>query len=86
MKKIALIPIDNRPICYTLIEQISAVNKNIKLYLPERKYLGGLYDTANISAILNWLKTLPKIDYIIISLDTVAYGGLVASRRIPLMK
>jgi len=83
MKKIALIPIDNRPICYTLIEQISAVNKNIKLYLPERKYLGGLYDTANISAILNWLKTLPKIDYMIISLDTVAYGGLVASRRIP---
>ncbi len=83
MKKIALIPIDNRPICYTLIEQISAVNKNLKLYLPERKLLGGLYDTADISGILNWLKSLPEIDYLIISLDTIAYGGLVPSRRIP---
>ena len=83
MKKIALIPIDNRPICYTLIEQISAVNEDIKLYLPERKFLGGLYDMANVSAILDWLKSLPKVDYIIMSLDTVAYGGLVASRRIP---
>lgn len=83
MKKIALIPIDNRPICYTLIEQISAVNENLKLYLPERKLLGGLYDIADVSGILNWLKSLPKPDYLIISLDTVAYGGLVPSRRIP---
>lgn len=83
MKKIALIPIDNRPICYTLIEQISAINKDLKLYLPERKLLGGLYDMADISGILNWLKSLPKVDYVVISLDTVAYGGLVASRRIP---
>ena len=81
MKKIAVIPIDNRPICYTLIEQISAINKNMELYLPERKFLGGLYDTANISAILEWLKSLPKVDYMVISLDTIAYGGLVPSRR-----
>lgn len=83
MKNIALIPIDNRPICYTLIEQISAVNKNLKLFLPERKFLGGLYDMADISAIKEWLKSLPKVDYVIISLDTIAYGGLVPSRRIP---
>ncbi len=83
MKKIALIPIDNRPICYTLIEQISAINEDLKVYLPERKDLGGLYDMANVSAILEWLKALPKMDYVIISLDTIAYGGLVASRRIP---
>jgi len=82
MKKIALIPIDNRPICYTLIEQICAVNEDIKLYLPERKLLGGLQDAADVSGILNWLKTLDEPDYLIISLDTVAYGGLVPSRRI----
>lgn len=83
MKKIALIPIDNRPICYTLAEQICAVNEDLKLYLPDRKLLGGLYDTADVSGILKWLKSLPCMDYIIVSLDTVAYGGLVASRRIP---
>lgn len=82
MKKIALIPIDNRPICYTLVEQICAINEDIKLYLPERKFLGGLLDMADISALLEWLKTLPKLDYIVIALDTLAYGGLVSSRRI----
>lgn len=82
MKKIAVIPIDNRPICYTLIEQISAINKELELYLPERKFLGGLQDVADISSILDWLKALPKVDYFIVSLDTIAYGGLVASRRI----
>lgn len=82
MKKIALIPIDNRPICYTLVEQICAVNEDLKLYLPERKLLGGLIDMADVSGILNWLKSLPDMDYIILSLDTIAYGGLVASRRI----
>ncbi len=82
MKKIALIPIDNRPICYTLVEQICTINEDIKLYLPERKFLGGLLDMADISALLEWLKTLPKLDYIVIALDTLAYGGLVSSRRI----
>ncbi len=82
MKKIAFIPIDNRPICYTLAEQICAVNSDLKLYLPDRKLLGGLTTMADISGILNWLKALPDVDYIVISLDTVAYGGLVASRRI----
>lgn len=76
MKKIALIPIDNRPICYTLVEQICAVNEDLKLYLPERKLLGGLTDMADVSGILNWLKSLPDMDYIILSLDTIAYGGL----------
>ena len=52
MKKIALIPIDNRPICYTLVEQICTINEDIKLYLPERKFLGGLLDMADISALL----------------------------------
>ncbi len=83
MKKIALIPIDNRPICFTLAEQICAVNEDLKLYLPDRKLLGGLYDMADVSGILEWLKSLPQMDYIIVSLDTAAYGGLVASRRIP---
>lgn len=82
MKKIALIPIDNRPICYTLVEQICAINEDVKLYLPERNFLGGLSSMADISGILCWLKSLPELDYIIIALDTLAYGGLVASRRI----
>lgn len=81
MKKIALIPIDNRPVCYTLPKQIADIDDEIEVILPERKHLGGLTKPANILALLDWLEKLPDVDYVIISLDTIAYGGLVSSRR-----
>lgn len=82
MKNIALIPIDNRPICTTLIEQICAVDKDIKLFMPDRNLLGGLNHPSNKEEILSWLENLnEKIDYLIVSLDTIAYGGLITSRR-----
>ena len=83
MKKIALIPIDNRPICYTLVEDILAQDKNIKLYMPERNLLGSLTKQANIVGIYDFLENLEKVDTLVISLDTIAYGGLVSSRRCP---
>ena len=83
MKKIALIPIDNRPICYTLVEDILAQDKNIKLFMPERNLLGSLTKQANIDGIYNFLENLEEVDILVISLDTIAYGGLVSSRRCP---
>lgn len=81
MVNIALIPIDNRPVCYTLPEQISKIDSNIQLFLPPREMLGDLKKIADINGILNWLKNIENIDKVIISLDTVAHGGLIPSRR-----
>lgn len=81
MKKIALIPIDNRPVCYSLIEQIAACDKDLKLFLPPRKMLGDLTKPADVNAILNWFEELESVDIVIISLDTIAYGGLISSRK-----
>ena len=81
--KIALVPIDNRPVCYTLPEMISQIDDEFELYLPERKYLGDLTKQADIEKIFYWLENLPEIDGIILSLDTLAYGGLIPSRRCP---
>lgn len=78
---IAFIPIDNRPVCYTLPEQICAINKNIKLFIPERNLLGDLKKCANVDEIFKWLESLPECDSIVMCLDTVAYGGLIPSRR-----
>lgn len=78
---IAFIPIDNRPVCYTLPEQICAMNEGVHLFMPERKFLGGLKQCANIGAIFEWLENLKNIDVFVMSLDTVAYGGLIPSRR-----
>lgn len=79
--KIAVIPIDNRPICYDLIKDILAIDKNIELFLPKIEHLGGLVSQSNIDEIFNFIETLENIDYLIVSLDTIAYGGLVSSRR-----
>lgn len=78
---IAFIPIDNRPVCYTLPKQIAKLNNKINLYLPERKFLGDLTKNSNTEAILDWLNNLENIDCIVICLDTIAYGGLIPSRR-----
>ena len=81
MVEIAFIPIDNRPVCYTLAQQIADINNNVHLYLPERKLLGDLTKTANIDGILNWLENLCEVDKVVVALDTIAYGGLIPSRR-----
>jgi len=80
MTKIALIPIDNRPICYDLIQDVLALDNDIELFMPKIEYLGGLQTSANIEKIFEFLSDLNEIDYLIVSLDTLAYGGLVNSR------
>lgn len=79
--KIGFLPIDNRPVCYTLPEQIAKIDKSIELFLPDRSLLGDLTKYADVNGIFEWLKNLPKLDALVISLDTAAYGGLISSRR-----
>ena len=81
--KIGFVPIDNRPVCYTLPLQIASIDGDIEIYLPKREWLGDLNKYANVEEIFNWLVDLPELDAIILSLDTVAYGGLISSRRCP---
>lgn len=78
---IAFIPIDNRPVCYTLPEQICAMNNNIKLFMPRREMLGSLTKIADVEGIFEWFKNLQNIDAVVMCLDTIAYGGLIPSRR-----
>lgn len=81
--KLAFVPIDNRPVCYTLPKLLAEIDESIEFYIPDRKYLGGLKQEADINHLFEWLITLPKLDAIILSLDTLAYGGLIPSRRCP---
>ncbi|MCR5261215.1 MAG: DUF4127 family protein [Candidatus Gastranaerophilales bacterium] len=81
MKKIALIPIDNRPVCYQLPKMIADINKDIKLIMPDRRLLGSLTKNAEINALFEWLEDIQDVDYIVISADTLIYGGLIPSRR-----
>lgn len=79
--KIGFVPIDNRPVCYTLPQQIADIDKSLELLLPEREWLGDLKKGSDVERILAWLEGLGEVDALIISLDTIAYGGLIPSRR-----
>lgn len=79
--RIALIPIDNRPVCYNLPKEIANIDNDLELFLPDKKLLGGLHSYADVNGLLNWLEKLEPMDAIVISLDTIAYGGLISSRR-----
>lgn len=81
MSKIALIPIDNRPVCYQLPELILNQAKEHKLFLPNRNLLGDLTQKSDVENIISWIEKLKDIDIFIISLDTIAYGGLIQSRK-----
>ena len=81
--KIAFVPIDNRPVCCSFAEDICAIDKDIELFIPNREYLGGLEKKADIDSIFAWLEALPQVDSMILSLDTLCYGGLIPSRRGP---
>lgn len=79
--KIGFIPIDDRPVSFLLPEQIAAIDESIELILPERKWLGNLTQGADVNRLLKWLRNLDNLDAIVVSLDTIAYGGLIPSRR-----
>lgn len=81
--KIAFVPIDNRPVCYSLPKLIAGIDKSIEFFIPNRNLLGDLKHSADIEGLFQWLMELPKLDAIVLSLDTLAYGGLIPSRRCP---
>lgn len=79
--KIAFLPIDNRPVCYTLAKDITGIDREIEFFIPPRELLGDLKRVADIEGLISWLENLPQIDSLILSLDTLVYGGLIPSRR-----
>ena len=81
--KIAFIPIDNRPVCYTLPQIICGIDESLEFFIPPRELLGDLTKIAKIEELYSWLEELPEPDCIVMSLDTLTYGGLIPSRRCP---
>ena len=74
---------DNRPVWYCRPTQMAAIVSSIECGMPKRAWLGGLTKYAAVEEIFTWLENLPELDAIILSLDTLAYGGLIPSRRCP---
>jgi len=77
---IAFVPLDNRPPCMDHVLRLAAI-AGADLRVPPYKAIGAYSFSGNPDQVEHWLDTLePAPDYLIISLDMLAYGGLVASR------
>lgn len=81
MTKIAVVPIDNRPVCYQLAEQICKLDSKNEIFMPDISLLGSNRRNADIEELLSWLESIKNVDVIVIALDTIAYGGLISSRK-----
>ncbi|HVF09751.1 MAG TPA: DUF4127 family protein [Abditibacteriaceae bacterium] len=77
---LALVPLDNRPCNVRFPQQIAAIGRS-QLVTPPVNILGCFEVPGRPELISDWLSGLPEIEGVIVSIDMLAYGGLVASRH-----
>lgn len=82
-RRIAVLPLDDRPVTYDLPARIGAI-AGATVLLPPRDLLGNLEKVADREALGAWLLEVgPTADAVVVALDTLGYGGLIPSRRSP---
>src|SRR4028118_846275 len=77
---LALVPLDDRPCNVRFPQQIAAIGGDV-VAVPPLPALGHFNSPGQPSDIARWLHELPQIEALIVSIDMLAYGGLVASRK-----
>lgn len=78
--RIGLIPLDERPVNTRYPQMIAAI-AGVELMLPPVKMLSELRRPADTLALGDWIRTHQRrFDALVVSLDMVGYGGLIASR------
>ena len=80
MKKILLIPLDERPCNYDF-PGLLASGTEYEIIAPPRAILGKKKECGDVDAIWSWLlENIVNCDDAIISIDTLLYSGIVPSR------
>jgi hypothetical protein len=79
--KIILVPIDDRPAVAQFAQMIGAIADH-EVRLPPYEMLGRFTTPGDPERIRRWLEEqdYSKTDALIVSVDMLAYGGLIASR------
>lgn len=79
--RVLLIPLDDRPPCLQFPVKMGLLG-DVSLVSPPREMLGRFLEYGKSDEIIRWIDTqkIDSFDAAIISMDMLAYGGLVASR------
>ncbi|KKC38304.1 hypothetical protein WH87_10465 [Devosia epidermidihirudinis] len=76
----ALVPLDERPVNVELPIAIAAI-AGADLVLPPDELMPDIRVPGQADAIGDWLaEVAPKVDAAVVSVDTLAFGGLIAAR------
>lgn len=79
MKKVVMIPLDERPCNYNFPSQLPT--GDVKIVLPPFELMGNKKIPGHVEQIHDWLlKEIVDADYAILAMDTLLYGGIVPSR------
>ncbi|MCM3718535.1 DUF4127 family protein [Fictibacillus phosphorivorans] len=82
-KKIALVPVDARPVTRDLPRQIAKIG-GWNVVVPSKEILGFLKRPGDVNAVREWLMNVAgEVDGFVLSTDMLGYGGLVPSRVSP---
>ena len=78
---LVLLPIDDRPAVGQFAQMIGRIADH-EVKMPPRELLGRFTQPGNVAKLAEWLRAQDyrKVDALIVSLDMLCYGGLVASR------
>lgn len=81
--RLVVLPLDDRPVTYDLPARVGEI-AGATVSLPPRELLGNLERPADRRALGAWLlEAGAGADAVVVALDTLAYGGLIPSRRSP---
>lgn len=79
--RVLLVPLDDRPPCLQFPVRMGLVG-DVEVVTPPREMMGRFTESGKSDEIVEWLgkQNLKTFDAAIVSVDMLAYGGLVASR------
>jgi hypothetical protein len=81
MKTIAVLPVDDRPVNYDYPRYLGRAAA-LQVALPPREWLGNPWRPARHADLVAWLaRSAAEADALIVSIDTLGYGGLIPSRQ-----
>jgi hypothetical protein len=80
MKRVAFLPLDDRPANYDYPRYLSRA-AGLEILLPPREWLGSPWRPSRHAELVDWLgHAVPEADAAVVAIDTLAYGGLIPSR------
>ncbi len=83
MKRVAVLPMDDRPVNYDYPICLGRA-AGLEILLPPREWLGNPWRASRHADLVDWLaRTAPEADAAVVAIDTLAYGGLIPSRTSP---